>query len=239
MGYGFKVEIRGDYALFSRPELKVERVSYEVITPSAARGILEAVMWKPAIRYRIDEIAVCSPIRFENIRRNEVAFKAAGMTPKAAAEERQQRSAMVLRDVRYVVTAHFEMTDKAGALDNEGKFTEMIRRRLEKGQNFHTPYLGAREFPAEVRLIADGEIPPEPIGETRPLGLMLYDIDYVAQTRTASGGSETEQLTLYDSGHVTQTGKDAVAVIKEFKPLYFMAEMKNGVIDLREAEVLR
>ena len=216
MGYGFKVEIQGDYACFSRPELKVERVSYDVITPSAARGILEAVMWKPAIHYIIDEIAVCSKIRFENIRRNEVGFKANSMEPKVATEGRQQRAAMVLKNVCYVVTAHFNMTSKAGENDNEGKFTDMIRRRFEKGQNYHTPYLGTREFPARFRLIGEGETPPAPIDETRALGLMLYDIEYV-----------------------TEIGKDGVEVVKEFKPMYFMAQMNHGVVDLRDVEVLR
>ena len=216
MSYGFKVEIRGDMACFSRPELKVERVSYEVITPSAARGVLEAIMWKPAIRYVIDEIAVCAPIRFENIRRNEVGFKTTSMEPKSATDDRQQRAAMVLKDVCYVVTSHFKMTEKAGAADNEGKFTDMIRRRLEKGQNFHTPYLGTREFPATVRLIVDGEATPMPINETRALGLMLYDIEYVTENRS-----------------------DGTEIVKEFKPTYFMAEIKNGVMDLRGIEVLR
>lgn len=194
----------------------MERVSYDVITPSAARGILQAVMWKPAIRYVIDEIDVCAPIRFENIRRNEVAFKANSMEPKSATEERQQRAAMVLKDVCYVVTAHFEMTDKAGEADNEGKFAEMIRRRLEKGQNFHTPYLGTREFPAVIRLIGEGETPPAPVDEMRSLGLMLYDIEYV-----------------------TETGKNGAEIVREFKPMYFMARMDCGVIDLRNVEVLR
>lgn len=216
MVYGFKVEIRGGAACFSRLELKVERVSYEVITPSAARGILEAIMWKPAIQYVIDEIAVCAPIKFENIRRNEVGFKASSMEPKAVTEDRQQRAAMVLKDVHYVVTAHFKMTDKAGEADNEGKFADMIRRRLEKGQNFHTPYLGTREFPANVRLIDKDETMPSPIDETRTLGLMLYDIEYVTETRD-----------------------DGVEIVKEFKPTYFMAEMRKGIIDLRGVEVLR
>jgi CRISPR-associated protein Cas5d len=217
MSYGFKVEIRGDYACFTRPELKVERVSYDIITPSAARGILEAVMWKPAIEYIIDEIAVCSPIRFENIRRNEISSKAdkAG-TPVDATKDRVQRAAMVLRDVRYVVTAHFKMTDKAEQRDNEGKFADMIRRRLEKGQCFHTPYLGTREFPAIVRLIGEDETPPDPINETRALGLMLYDIEYVKEI-----------------------DKNGDEVVKEFVPTYFMAEIKNGLVDLRNVEVLK
>lgn len=216
LNYGFMTEIWGEYACFSRPELKVERVSYDVMTPSAARGILEAVMWKPAIRYIIDEIAVCSPIRFENLRRNEVAFKANAYEPKAANSDRQQRASIILKDVRYVLTAHFEMTFKAGETDNEGKFTDMIRRRLEKGQNFHTPYLGTREFPANIRLIDENETPPAPIDETRSLGLMLHDIDYIIET-----------------------DKKGTEIVREFKPTYFMAEMKNGVIDLRNVEVLR
>ena len=227
MPYGIRVEISGDYACFSRPELKVERVSYEVITPSAARGVLEAILWKPAIRFVIDEIAVLAPIRFENIRRNEVNSKipiasvesarrklAAGELYLAASDDRAQRAATLLRDVKYAVTAHFEMTGKAGPRDNEGKFAGMLRRRLENGQNYHTPYLGAREFPARVRLIADGET-PAPIQESRSLGLMLYDIDYVKAT-----------------------GKDGQETVTAFRPKYFMAEMKQGVIDLRRVEVL-
>ena len=216
MSYGLSVEILGEYALFSRPELKVERVSYDVITPSAARGILEAIMWKPAIQYIIDEIAICAPIRFENIRRNEVEFKANSLEPKSASEGRQQRAAMVLKNVHYVVTAHFKMTEKAGERDNEGKFADSIRRRLEKGQHFHAPYLGVREFPAKLRLLDKGEVPPKPIDETRSLGLMLYDIDYVKEL-----------------------DKEGDEIVKEFKPTYFMAEMKQGVIDLRGVEVLR
>jgi CRISPR-associated protein Cas5d len=216
MGYGFKVEISGDYALFTRPELKTERMTYDVITPSAARGILEAIMWKPAIKYLIDEIAVCSPIRFDNIRRNEISFKASSREPRSATAERAQRASMVLRGVRYVVTAHFEMTAAAGPGDSEGKFTEMIRRRLRKGQCFHTPYLGTREFPARVRLIEEDETPPPPIEMCRSLGLMLYDIDYLAEK-----------------------GRNGGTIITRFRPSYFMAEMSGGVIDLRGVEVLR
>jgi len=219
VSYGFRVEIAGDYACFSRPELKVERVSYEILTPSAARGILEAVFWKPAIRYVIDEIAVCAPIKWENIRRNEVNSKAStGKSYIVAAEDRAQRAAMVLKDVRYVVTAHFEPTPKTGEGDlladgsfNHGKFAEIIKRRLIKGQNFHTPYLGTREFPARVRLVADDEA-LKAIGESRSLGLMLYDIDYE---------------------------KDQDCNVIAFTPMYFRAEMEQGVVDLRGVEVLR
>jgi len=216
MAYGFKVVIRGDRACFSRPELKVERVSYEVITPSAARGILEAIAWKPAIKYVIDEIAVCAPIRFENIRRNEVGFKASSMEPRFATDDRQQRAALILKDVCYVVTAHFDMTDKAGIADNESKFAEVIRRRIVKGRSFHTPYLGTREFPALVSLIEGEDAAPTPIDETRTLGLMLYDIEYV----------------------IENAGNDA-EFVKEFKPTFFVAEMKKGIIDLRNVKVLR
>jgi CRISPR-associated protein Cas5d len=217
MSYGFKIEIWGNYACFSRPELKVERVSYEIMTPSAARGILEAVLWKPAMRYIIDEIAVCAPIRFENIRRNEVNSKASAQKPFiAAADERAQRAAMVLRNVRYVVGFHFELTTKAGENDNEVKFAEMLRRRLKKGQNYHTPYLGVREFPAQIRLIETGEIPPLPISESRSLGLMLYDIDFV-----------------------TELDKNGAEIVTAFNPKYFLAEMQNGIVDLRNTKVMQ
>jgi len=229
MPYGFQVEIWGDYACFSRPELKVERVSYEAITPGAARGILEAILWKPAIRYIIDCIEICAPIRFENIRRNEVNSKIPyGNIQNAeqklldrslylsASDDRAQRAAMVLRDVRYVVSAHFEMTDKAGPDDNPGKFISMLLRRLTGGQNYHTPYLGTREFPANIRLIADGDARPSPISDSRSLGLMLYDINYIKEK-----------------------DKDGQEFVVSFEPMYFMAEMKNGVIDLRDVEVLR
>ena len=217
MSYGFRVEIWGAYACFSRPELKVERVSYDVITPSAARGILEAVMWKPAITYKIDEIAVCSPIRFENIRRNEVNSKASERKAYiAASEDRAQRASLVLRDVRYVVCGHFVMTQKAGERDNEGKFAEMLKRRLRAGQNYHTPYLGTREFPANIRLIEDGESIPASIEESQDFGLMLYDIDFVKGT-----------------------DRDGTEIVNEFTPMYFMARMQHGVINLRDVEVLR
>lgn len=206
------IEISGTYACFSRPELKVERVSYEVMTPSAARGIIEAVFWRPAIRWIIDEIRVCKPIVFETIRRNEVKKKAATPNPLAASEERTQRASMILKNVHYLVTAHFELTSQATASDNEGKFTDMIKRRLRKGQFYHKPYLGVREFPAEVRLVEPDEDAPQPVQETRSLGLMLYDIDYL---------------------------KDEEGFVRAFSPTFFMGEMENGVIDLRRVEVLR
>lgn len=194
MAYGIKLHIWGERALFTRPEMKVERVSYDAITPSAARGILEAIHWKPAIRWVIDSIQVLKPIRFESIRRNEVGGKlsaaSVGKAMKAGRtdglvsyveEDRQQRASTVLRDVAYVIGAHFELTDKAGADDNEGKHLDQFNRRARRGQCFHAPCLGTREFPASFALIEDDSVAPVPdpalLGE-RDLGWMLHDIDF-------------------------------------------------------------
>jgi CRISPR-associated protein Cas5d len=191
--FGVRLRVWGEYACFTRPEMKVERVSYDVITPSAARGILEAIHWKPAIRWVIDHIHVLNPIRFQSIRRNEVGHKIPasnlatamknGSTPGLhlfVEEDRQQRATLLLRDVDYVIEARFEITDQAGEDDNEGKHREMFVRRAEKGQCHHRPYLGCREFSAKFSLI-DGEIPEStlpPDQRERDLGWMLYDIDY-------------------------------------------------------------
>jgi CRISPR-associated protein Cas5d len=181
-----RLRARGPLACFTRPELKVERVSYPVMTPSAARGLVEAVLWKPAIRWRIERIQVLSPIRFIAFRRNEVNRKAASpsravienggiVTHYCADEDRAQRNTVALRDVDYVVEARFEMTERAGADDNVNQFSEMFTRRVAKGQRFCQPYFGCREFVADV-LPAEGA--PEPVSETRDLGLMLWDIDF-------------------------------------------------------------
>lgn len=179
MGYGIKIRVSGDYALFTRPEMKVERVSYDVMTPSAARGIIEAVYWKPAIRWVIDKIHVLKPIEFTNIRRNEVSEKASERKPYLVATEiRQQRAALVLKNVEYIIEAHFEMTDKAGETDTIEKHYNIILRRLRKGQQFHAPCLGTREFGAKVELIEDGEsIPSSPLPDME-LGWMLHDLDF-------------------------------------------------------------
>ena len=190
----FCLELSGPYACFTRPEMKVERVSYDVITPSAARGILEAIHWKPAIRWAVDRIHVLRPIRFESIRRNEVGNKLsptnvrkamkAGSTAGLATyvdEERQQRASTVLRDVAYVIEAHFELTDKAGPDDSVGKHLDIFKRRARKGQCFHTPCMGVREFPAHFSLLEDDANLPEanPQRETdKDLGWMLHDIDF-------------------------------------------------------------
>ena len=184
------LEVWGDYACFTRPEMKVERVSYDVMTPSAARGLLEAVYWHPGMRWVIDRIRVCAPIRFTNIRRNEVKDVASatkvmaamkdGSTPLfiSTPESIQQRATMLLRDVRYVIEAHFVLTDKAGPEDNAGKFADIVRRRVEKGQTYHQPYFGTREFPASVRKCEKLPPCPEELKGEKDLGWMLLDMDY-------------------------------------------------------------
>lgn len=183
------VEVWGDYACFSRPEMKVERVSYDVMTPSAARGLIEAIYWHPGMKWVIDRIYVCSPIRFTNIRRNEVkdtisarnartVMERGGELYLATPESIQQRAAMVLRNVHYVIEAHFEMTTRANATDNPGKFQEIMCRRLEKGQFYHQPCFGVREFPANFRPCRQlPDCPEELLGE-KDLGWMLLDMDY-------------------------------------------------------------
>lgn len=189
MEMSVSVEVWGDYACFSRPEMKVERVSYDVMTPSAARGILEAIYWHPGMRWIVDRIRVCAPIRFTNIRRNEVkdtlsarkaksVMEAGGDLYLATPESIQQRAAMVLRDVHYVIEAHFDMTAKASAGDNPGKFQDITRRRLEKGQCYHQPCLGVREFPAHFRPCSEYPPCPEELLGEQDLGWMLLDLDY-------------------------------------------------------------
>lgn len=205
------VEVWGDYACFSRPEMKVERVSYDVMTPSAARGLIEAIYWHPGMKWVIDRIYVCSPIRFTNIRRNEVkdtisirnakaVMERGGELYLATPESIQQRAAMVLRDVHYVIEAHFEMTTRANPTDNPGKFQEIMRRRLEKGQFYHQPCFGVREFPANFRPCQQiPECPQELQGE-KDLGWMLLDMDY--------------------------RGKDDIT------PKFFRATLRNGVLEV-------
>ena len=194
MAFGVRLHVWGARACFTRPEMKVERVSYDVITPSAARGILEAVHWKPAIRWQVDRIHVLKPIRFESIRRNEVGGKLssanvakamrAGSTAGLATyvdEDRQQRAATILRDVAYVIEAHFELTRAAGGDDSVGKHLDIFNRRARKGQCFHAPCMGVREFPAYFELLEDGqELPISDISLSgaRDLGWMLHDIDF-------------------------------------------------------------
>jgi CRISPR-associated protein Cas5 subtype I-C len=215
MSYGVTLRVGGDYALFTRPEMKAERVSYDVITPSAARGVLEAIYWHPGMRWEIDKITVLSPIRFDSVRRNELISKIPYVTVKSVMKggkadlhqyigaDRTQRASLLLRDVDYIIDAHFVLTDKAAQTDNIGKFLDCFNRRAAKGQCYHQPYLGCREFPARFAPVADDD---ERRGyytdeQPRDLGYMLLDIDYE------------------DDGK-TQT----------FTPRFFRAEMKHGVI---------
>lgn len=191
MPYGIQLRVWGDYACFTRPEMKVERVSYDVMTPSAARGILEAIHWKPAICWVIDKIHVIRPVRFDNIRRNEVSSKISKPNPKTVmqtgrrlfflvdeGDNRQQRATTLLRDVEYVIEAHFILTAEAGPDDNEGKHLSIFKRRARKGQFFHQPCLGCREFPASFELL-EGELPVSCyMGQKKELGYMLLDIDF-------------------------------------------------------------
>ena len=217
-----KVEVWGDYACFTRPEMKVERVSYDVMTPSAARGLLEAIYWHPGMRWQVDRIFVLSPIKFTNIRRNEVNSKISASKIKSlmtsgqgeayivTAEDIQQRASMVLMDVHYVIEAHFELTDKAAESDNQGKFCDIMRRRLEKGQCYHQPCFGCREFPASFRGWSGGEIQTAYPDEEKDLGFMLYDLDYTD--------------------------------CRNIRPMFFRAAMKNGVVNVPapdSGEVLR
>jgi CRISPR-associated protein Cas5d len=170
--------------------MKVERVSYDVMTPSAARGVLEAILWKPQMRWMVERIDVLKPIRKASVRRNEVGHKAsvdnlvAAMAGRSARlgidieDARQQRAAVILRDVHYLVHAKMALTECAGPVDPVAKYVEMFQRRALAGQCFHRPYLGTREFAAEFVLVK-GELPP-PIADNRDLGWMLYDIDYSA-----------------------------------------------------------
>ncbi|PKQ10624.1 MAG: type I-C CRISPR-associated protein Cas5 [Alphaproteobacteria bacterium HGW-Alphaproteobacteria-1] len=206
MAFGIRLHVWGQHGLFTRPELKVERVSYDVITPSAARGILEAIHWKPAICWVIDRIHVLEPIRFQSIRRNEVGHKAPTGTIKRAMnrgdlqgvqllvdEDRQQRASTVLVGPRYVIEAHFVLTARAEASETEGKHLDIFNRRAAKGQCFHQPCLGAREFAGSFELVPPGAPLPARnaqaetvdlgFGVPRDLGYMLWDIDHAAPGR--------------------------------------------------------
>ena len=211
----FCLEVWGDYALFSRPEMKVERVSYDVITPSAARGILEAIYWHPSIRYKVLRIFVLNKIKFANIRRNEVTKKISATNVKkfikskkgelylATSEKRTQRFSMVLKDVHYVIEALIETNN-----ENLIKTYNILERRLIKGQCYHTPYFGTREFPANFKLCENiCKIKTAYSNEVRDLGFMLYDMDYS------------------DKNNI--------------RPIFFRAKMENGIINVGNSEVFR
>ena len=206
------LEVWGDYALFTRPEMKVERVSYDVMTPSAARGLIEAIYWHPGLRWTIDRIHVCTPIRFTNLRRNEIKSKIPARTARTVMEKGagqlylctsddiQQRAALLLRDVHYVIEAHFDMTDRAAEGDNPGKFQDIVKRRIQRGQFYHQPCFGCREFPAQFKLCQALPPCPEELKGARDLGWMLYDLDY----------SDPENIT----------------------PRFFRAVLRDGVLDV-------
>ena len=232
MSKGFCLEVTGDYACFTRPEMKVERVSYDVITPSAARAIFDAILWKPAIRWRITKIEVLNPIRWTNVRRNEVASVASPKSQGIFIEDvRQQRAGLILRDVRYRLYGEFDFIppEKRGKTPNPvpewlvdsaevaelrkpdarpdetaAKYAAMFERRARKGQHFHQPYLGCREFAADVRLVDPAEKPAVPIPKDENLGWMLYDLDFS------------------DPANI--------------KPMFFRPEMKQGVIAVPHPE---
>lgn len=210
------MEVWGLTACFTRPEMKTERVSYDVPTPSAARGMIESIYYHPGLKWTIDRIWVLNPIQFMNLRRNEVSSKISASNVMQEAnggkqscivttQDIQQRATMMLKDVRYVIEAHFDMTDKANASDNPGKFQDIVKRRLRKGACYAAPFLGTRECTAHFRLWEGGAI--EGIDETRDLGYMLYDMDY----------SDPEHI----------------------QPMFFRAKMEHGCIDLRGCEVIK
>ncbi|WP_418971777.1 type I-C CRISPR-associated protein Cas5c [Allofournierella sp.] len=210
-----RIEVWGPYACFSRPEMKTERVSYDVITPSAARGLIEAIYWHPGMKYHIDKIHVLNPIRFTTVRRNEVKSTVLASNARTAMktgrplalytpEDIQQRAATVLQDVHYVIEAHFTLTEKAAPGDNAGKFQDILRRRLTRGQFYHQPCFGCREFPAHFREWPAEEIPA--LAVTQDLGYMLYDLDYSNP--------------------------------RDIRSQFFRARMVNGVLDLHDCEVV-
>ena len=214
MAYGIKLKVWGEYACFTRPEMKVERVSYDVITPSAARGIIEAIYWKPAIRWVIDRITVINPIKFGNIRRNELLGVVSMSSVKKAymgnekiqlhqsTDNIVQRASLILKDVCYYIEAHFELTVNAGETDTKEKHYNIALRRLRKGQCFHRPYFGCREFPVNFELTENIDLTSFYENEEKDLGFMLWDIDF------NDGAS----------------------------PLFFRPIMKNGVIDVPDLQ---
>lgn len=213
MLHNWCLEVWGDYACFTRPEMKVERVSYDVMTPSAARAIFEAILWKPAIRWNVTRIEVLNLIKWISVRRNEVGKVVPAPTAKQMAgvlgspmgifieDERQQRAGLFLRDVKYRIHGYFDFLppekrksnrsvlpelwaddqEQAEAVrmdETPAKYAAMFERRAKKGQCFHRPYLGCREFACDFRLIDPQAEPAKLIDETRDLGFMLYDMDF-------------------------------------------------------------
>lgn len=211
------LEVRGDYACFTRPEMKVERVSYDFITPSAARAVFEAILWKPEIRWVVERIEVLRPVRWISVRRNEVGAVVSTRNVQTAMQsghgtlglsiedERQQRASLFLRDVAYRLHARFEPV-KGEALSNSAKYADMFRRRAAKGQCVNQPYLGCREFDARFRLVNDPSGEPEPLASLDgDFGWMLHDLDFSRPD--------------------------------DPRPMFFRAQLHRGVLDLTKAEV--
>ena len=216
------IEVWGDYACFTRPEMKVERVSYDIMTPSAARGLIESIYWHPGIRWVVDRIHVLAPIRFTNLRRNEVKSTVSARSARTVMErgqgelylmtsqDIQQRASLLLRDVRYVIEAHFDIVpEKTAAGDNPGKFQDIATRRIAKGQFYHQPCFGCREFPAHFAPCQSIPPCPEELRGERDLGYMLYDMDYAGP--------------------------------ENIRPLFFRAVLQDGVLHVpsRDSEEVR
>lgn len=229
MSYGIRFKVWGEYACWTRPEMKAERVSYDVMTPSGARGILEAIYWKPQMRWVVDRIRVLAPIRFANIRRNEVdplkiSLSASAMSGQAGApfvhaeEHRQQRATLLLTNVCYGVEAHVEVLDSrerdgVTLADPAAKHLDQFNRRLRDGACFHRPYLGCREFPAYFAPVGEEgfpDPPPQLAGE-RDLGFMLHDLEH--------------------EGHPHATSRPH-GCTERCRARFFRAAMVNGVIDV-------
>ncbi len=225
MGYGIKLLVWGDRASFNRPEMKVERVTYDVMTPSAARGILEAIYWKPQMKWVIDRIHVLNPIRFSNIRRNELGGKIAVNMKNTSdgsemgiliAENRQQRAGIILLNVKYGIEAHIDVVEKDRTNEHSGaKHLEMFKRRASNGQYFHHPYFGNREFPVNFELVEEFPKPHEELKDT-DFGYMLNDMVFTPDKK----------------GRVVESsqGRRLSAT-----PVFFRAKMKNGVIEVPPA----
>lgn len=222
MSYGISLHVWGDLACFTRPELKSERMSYEVMTPSAARGILSAIYWKPGFEWIVDRIHVLKPIRTMQVRRNELGCKMK-MSKKSVSgimieEKRQQRASTLLRDVGYVIDAHVKVIQEQPGINAVAKHLEMFKRRASRGQCFHQPCLGNREFPAMFELVDEEHPMPlcelPPAQRNRSLGLMFHDMEYVPdKKRTAI------------CAHMGEKKLTASA-----SPRFFLAELADGVL---------
>lgn len=231
--YGFQIMIEGDYACFTRPEMKVERVSYDIPTPGALEGLLKSIYWKPAIRYVIDRIIVFHPIQFLNVRRNEVNDKVSSSAMKSkmngkeadpciyTAQSRSQRSAMILKNVKYGVSFHFELTGMRNEKEEEAekKHYNIIKRRLEKGQFFRSPCLGCSEFPAKKIYIVD----QFPMDEVSPEILAMGDVDF---------GFMSYKVIFRDKGIPSNGDWDNPKFSDRADTVYYRPHMIQGVIDV-------